>query len=177
MKTYLIQLISSIRLSDLFDITIICLFSYVILVWFRKTASRFVLIGIVILGLIYAFARIFHLYITEYILQGFFAILAIALIIIFQEDLRRFFERLATWGILKKGSPAGSPYINAEVISRAVSNIIEQRNGALIVLKGNDLLGRHLKGGSSLEGKLSEAVLESIFDPHSPGHDLSLIHI
>jgi len=171
MKNYLIQLINNIRISDFLDILIITVFSYVVLIWFKKTASRFVLIGIVILGAIYAVARIFHLYITEYILQGFFAILAIALIIIFQEDLRRFFERLATWGIIRKGPSGMSPHIDAEIISRAVENIIQEGNGALIVLKGGDLLGRHLKGGVSLEGKLSEAILLSIFDPHSMGHD------
>lgn len=175
MKNYLIQLINNIRMSDLFDILIITLFLYVVLVWFKKTASRFVLIGIVILGAIYAVARIFHLYITEYIFQGFFAILAIALIIIFQEDLRRFFERLATWGIIRKGPSGISSHLDAELINSAVEKIIQEGNGALIVIKGDDLLGRHLKGGFSLEGKLSEAILESIFDPHSIGHDGAVI--
>src|SRR5665648_1175084 len=97
MGSHLLQFINTIRIPDLLDIAIVAIFSYITLIWFKKTASRFVLIGIFILALIYAVARIFHLYITEYVLRGFFAILVIALIIIFQEDLRRFFERLATW--------------------------------------------------------------------------------
>ncbi|MBW2637527.1 MAG: hypothetical protein JRC86_08430, partial [Deltaproteobacteria bacterium] len=80
LKSYFLQLIQNIRISDLFDIAIITILSYIILAWFKKTASRFVLIGIVILAMIYAMARIFHLYLTEYVLQGFFAILIIALI-------------------------------------------------------------------------------------------------
>jgi diadenylate cyclase len=171
MKFYLLQLIQNIRISDLFDIAIITILSYVILVWFKKTASRFVLIGIVILAIIYAMARIFHLYLTEYVLQGFFAILIIALIVIFQEDLRRFFERLATWKIVRKIPIGTSPHHDAALISRAIAKIIQKRRGALIVLKGDDLLDRHLRGGLALEGKLSEAILESIFDPHSIGHD------
>jgi diadenylate cyclase len=171
MGNYLLQLASATRISDLLDIAIIAMFSYIALVWFKKTASRFVLIGIFILAAIYAVARIFHLYITEYVLRGFFAILVIALIIIFQEDLRRFFERLATWRFTIKGSLDTSLHDNAEIINRAVTRIAQNRRGALIVLKGDDFLDRHLKGGFDLKGTLSEAILESIFDTHSMGHD------
>jgi diadenylate cyclase len=175
MKSYLLQLIQNIRISDLFDIAIITILSYIILAWFKKTASRFVLIGIVILAMIYAMARIFHLYLTEYVLQGFFAILIIALIVIFQEDLRRFFERLATWRFVRKIPLGTSPHLDAEVISRAVEKMIKKRHGALIVLRGDDLLDRHLRGGFLLEGKLSGTILESIFDPHSTGHDGAVV--
>jgi diadenylate cyclase len=175
MKSYLLQLMQNVRISDLFDIAIIAILSYLILAWFKKTASRFVLIGIVMLAMIYAMARIFHLYLTEYVLQGFFAILIIALIIIFQEDLRRFFERLATWRIVRKIPLGTSPHLDAEVISRVVAKLIQKRHGALIVLRGDDLLDRHLRGGFMLEGKLSETILESIFDPHSTGHDGAVI--
>ncbi len=175
MEQYFIQLAHTIRIPDLLDIVIIAIFSYITLMWFKKTASRFVLIGIFILALIYAIARIFHLYITEYALQGFFAILAIALIIIFQEDIRRFFERLATWRFTRKGSLDTSPLQDAEVINRAITRIAQNRRGALIVLKGDDFLDRHLKGGFDLDGNLSEAILESIFDPHSIGHDGAVV--
>ncbi|MBW2637934.1 MAG: DNA integrity scanning protein DisA nucleotide-binding domain protein, partial [Deltaproteobacteria bacterium] len=111
----------------------------------------------------------------EYVLQGFFAILIIALIIIFQEDLRRFFERLATWRIIRKIPLGASPHHEAEVICRAVEKMIQKRHGALIVLTGDDLLDRHLRGGFLLEGNLSETILESIFDPHSTGHDGAVI--
>ncbi|MBW2560240.1 MAG: DNA integrity scanning protein DisA nucleotide-binding domain protein [Deltaproteobacteria bacterium] len=175
MGNYLFQLVNTTRISDLLDIAIIAIFSYIALVWFKKTASRFVLIGIFILTMIYAVARIFHLYITEYVLQGFFAILAIALIIIFQEDLRRFFERLATWRFVRKGSLDASLLDDAEIISRAVTRIAHNRRGALLVLKGDDFLDRHLKGGFGLKGTLSEAILESIFDTHSVGHDGAVV--
>ena len=47
--------------------------------------------------------------------------------------------------------------------------------GALIIVRGNDPLERHLTGGIVLDGKLSEPMLKSIFDPHSPGHDGAVI--
>ncbi len=45
------------------------------------------------------------------------------------------------------------------------------RNGALIILPGRESLERHLEGGVPLDGQLSEPLLLSLFDPHSPGHD------
>jgi len=175
MDAYLINLINNFRISDFFDIAVITILSYVILVWFKKTASRFVLLGIIILTVIYTLSRIFHMYLTEYVLQGFFAILLIAMIVIFQEDLRRFFERLATWRIIRKDSIHSSPYHEAEVLTQAIKGLMKKRYGALIVIKGEDFLDRHLEGGHTLEGKLSTALLESIFDPHSIGHDGAVI--
>jgi diadenylate cyclase len=175
MINYLIDLARSFRVVDFFDITVISILTYVVLIWFKKTASRFVLIGISILGLIYIFAHLFQMYLTVFVLQGFFAILLIAMVIIFQEDLRRFFERLAMWGVIRKKRSSVSSHKDIDVLTLTATNLARRRFGALIVLKGNDPLDRHLKGGIPLEGKLSEPLLQSIFDPHSIGHDGAVI--
>ena len=173
MKEYLLHLFHNIRISDLFDVAIISVLSYFVLIWLKKTASRFVFIGIIILGFIYMMARFFHMYLTEYVLQGFFAILFIAMLIIFQEDLRRFFERLAIWRPLRNQKHAISPDI--ATLASAVIGLARKRYGALIIIRGKDYLDRHLEGGTEVDGKISAALIESIFDPHSSGHDGALI--
>ena len=60
-----------------------------------EAASRFVLVGIGLLGAVCILSRIFQLYLTAVVLQASFAILLVALVVIFQEEFRRFFERLA----------------------------------------------------------------------------------
>lgn len=175
MINYLIDLARSLRVADFFDIAVISILTYTVLIWFKKTASRFVLIGISILGLIYILARLFQMYLTVFVLQGFFAILLIAMVIIFQEDLRRFFERLAMWGVIRKKRFLVSPHQDIDTLILAVTNLARKRFGALIVLKGDDPLDRHLKGGIPLDGKLSEPLLQSIFDHHSLGHDGAVV--
>jgi len=147
-----------------------------LLIWFKDRASRFVLFGIGVLGIIYILARFFQLYLTTLVLQGFFAIFLFVLVVIFQEDLRRFFERLALWGRFKINlREVASSNISAEIIAHTAANLARRHIGALMVIAGNDPLDRHLTGGVKLDGLLSEPLLESIFDPHSKGHDGAVI--
>jgi uncharacterized protein (TIGR00159 family) len=168
--------IKSIRIQDILDVTIIALMIFAFLTWFKTRASRFVLIGITLLGGVYIAARLFQLYLTTIVLQSFFAILLFVLVVIFQEDLRAFFERLALLGNIGKKFPALSGLKGtAEIIAQTAANLAKKRIGALIVLQGNDPLDRHINGGTSLDGIVSEPLLESLFDPHSIGHDGAVI--
>jgi len=167
---------ASVRIQDLFDIAIIAVMISALMTWFKSRASRFVLIGIILLGAVYIVARFFNLYLTTIVLQGFFAILIFVLVVIFQEDLRAFFERLAMLGnIGKKARQASGPEETAEIIAQAAGNLAKKHIGALIVLAGEDPLDRHINGGTNLDGIISETLLESIFDPHSTGHDGAVI--
>ncbi len=172
-----ITITQSFRIQDILDIFVIASLIYVVLIWFKKTASRFVFAGIVMLGIIYVLARTFQLYLTSMLLQGFFAILLIAIVVIFQEEIRRFFERLATWGNLrkKKEKEIDNYRPDIEIIVDSVAELADNRTGALIVIRGKDPLERHLKGGCLLDGCLSQQLIASIFDTHSMGHDGGMI--
>lgn len=176
MTENILNLFTNLRIQDIFDILIIWIMSTAVLIWFRERASRFVFLGIGVLGVVYLAARFFQLYLTTVVLQGFFAILLFVLVVIFQEDLRRFFEQLALWGRLRRKFIERQPvYPGAEIIAQVVSSLVRKRIGALIVLKGKDPLDRHLSRGIPLNGSLSQQLLESIFDPHSPGHDGAVV--
>ena len=169
-------MLQSLRIQDIFDIAIISVMISALLIWFKDRASRFVLLGISLLGFIYVVAKFFQLYLTTVVLQGFFAILLFVLVVIFQEDLRRFFERLAILGIIRKKIPRTTSHgQTSEIIAQTVANFARKHIGALIVIQGNDPLDRHLSGGTELNGTLSEPLLESIFDPHSVGHDGAVV--
>jgi len=166
----------SIRIQDVLDVAIIAAMIFAFLMWFKTRASRFVLIGILLLGGVYLAARFFQLYLTVIVLQGFFAILLFVLVVIFQEDLRGFFERLAMLGNLRKQARPLSDLEKATgIIAEIAGNLAKKRIGALIVIQGDDPLDRHLTGGIPLNGIISEPLLASIFDPHSAGHDGAVV--
>ena len=155
--------------ADVIDIAIVAVLFYAGLVWFKKTRAFLVVVGIVILGVVYALGRFFNLFLTTAILQSFFTVFLVAVIVIFQEELRHFFERVARWGLGHRPKPEAPRLV--EVLVRTAGDLARARVGALIVIAGRDPLERHIEGGTELGGIPSEPLLKSIFDTHSPGHD------
>ena len=171
-----LTMLNAFRIQDILDIAIISIMISALLIWFKDRASRFVFLGITLLGVVYMLARFFQLYLTTVVLQAFFAILLFVLVVIFQEDLRRFFERLALLGSFRKRFFAVAAFNEgAEVLAQTAADLARKKVGALIALQGHDPLDRHLTGGSNLDGILSQPLLESIFDPHSIGHDGAIL--
>ncbi len=171
-----INLGSNVYLIDFLDIFIIAVFSYIAILFLKQTRSLLAFAGMGILGIIYVLARAFHLYITALILQSFFSIFVIILVIVFQDELKRSFEFLAASGtkrMIKKSVLSYSSTIFA--IVQATSNLMRKKHGALIVINGQDTIERHLRGGNALDGITTTTLLESIFDPKSPGHDGAII--
>jgi uncharacterized protein (TIGR00159 family) len=163
------------RATDAVDILLMSVLLYSVLAWFRETASRRALIGVSVLVAIYGLARAFDMYLTSLLFHTGFAVLLIVLIVIFQEDLRRMFERVAAWGSLEQVRQTLSALPEVDSLVEAAFTLAQHRTGALIVLKGSEPLERHLDGGVALGGALSKPLLYSIFDASSPGHDGAVI--
>jgi diadenylate cyclase len=157
-------------LPEMLDVVFVAILLYTAIVWAQQTRAAFVVRGILILGSIYIIAKYLDLQMTAWIFQGFFAIFLIMIVVIFQEELRQLFERIAVWSLARKRIPTlGSS--TSDVLVRTVADLAKEHVGALIVIRGNDPLERHITGGIPLDGKVSAPLLKSIFDPHSPGHD------
>lgn len=175
--THYLDWLTAIGITGFLDILIMSLLLYSVLVWFKKTKAAFVLTGILIIAGVYLVARELNLYLTAQVFQAFFAVILVAMIVIFQEELRQFFEQVAVRS-LNHRSHKESPRLSrpeVEVLVNALTDLSRQRIGALIVVRGRDLVMRHLVGGVDLDGRVSEPLLKSIFDPHSIGHDGAVI--
>src|SRR5512145_1561872 len=160
----------AITISEIIDIVVVATLLYTAIVWAQRTRAALVVRGILVFGGIYILARYLDLQMTAWIFQGFFAIFLIMIVVIFQEELRQFFERIAVWSLARKRvPPLGAS--TADIMVRTLADLAKERVGALIVIRGNDPLERHITGGIPLDGKLSAPLIKSIFDPHSPGHD------
>jgi uncharacterized protein (TIGR00159 family) len=165
---------SNIGIADIIDILVVAVLLYTATAFLKQTRAAFIIRGIFILAAIYILARYLDLQLTAWIFQGFFAIFLIIIVVIFQEELRQIFERIAVWSLAPKGiRPLRSN--TADVLVKTVDDLAKDKIGALIVIEGKDPLDRHLMGGIELQAKISEPLLKSIFDPHSPGHDGAVI--
>lgn len=157
------------RITDVVDVAIVALMLWAALAWLRRARARIALAGVALAAAAFLIARQLELQMTVWILQGFFAVLVIVLVVVFQEDLRRLFEQIAVLGLRRTPPPAPPDAVDA--IVAAVRRLVAQHTGALFVIPGREPLDRHVTGGIPLAGLVSEPLLLSLFDPHSPGHD------
>jgi uncharacterized protein (TIGR00159 family) len=155
------------------DIALVAVLLWSAFVWLRRTRARWALLGIAILGAGYLIARQLGLTLTTWILQGSVVVFVIVLVVVFQEDLRRLVELIAVRG-LRRRARLPTPEA-AETLIRCIARLAADRTGALIVLPGREPLDRHITGGIQVNAELSEPLLLSIFDDHSPGHDGAVI--
>jgi uncharacterized protein (TIGR00159 family) len=107
---------------------------------------------------------------TAWIFQAFFAVFLVMIVVIFQEELRQMFERIAVWRFLRPPVPTET-FAAADNVVRTLADLARDHIGALVVISGKDPIGRHVTGGIALDGRVSSPLLRSIFDTHSPGHD------
>ncbi len=174
----IVDIAREVGISGFLDIAFITIFIYAILVLFKQSKARFIITGILILSVVYLIARQLNLALTTSLLQAFFAVILLALIIIFQEEIRRLFEHIALWSLNPKvrSNKTTSPD-NKEtgILVDTLCDLAQHKIGALIVIKGKTDLSGYLEGGEILDGSISEPLLKSLFDPHSTGHDGAVV--
>src|SRR5262245_61499103 len=162
-----------LRIRDALDVLIVAAIVFAGIVWLRRSRARFAALGIAFTALLYLIVSRLEFQLTAWILQGFLAIVVFVTVIVFQEDLRRLFERIAMLGLGRR-SPAPPPDA-VDAIARSLARLAARRTGALVVLPGREPLDRHLEGGVELDGRVSEPLIQSLFDTSSPGHDGALV--
>ena len=128
--------------------------------------------GMLIATAVYLLASLLDLKGIEWILGNLSQVALIALIIIFQPELRKIFERAASAWRLKK---AGSGEETTTILVEALWLLAEKRQGAIMVFPGREPLKEWLSGGYELDAKPSLPLIMSIFDPNSAGHDGAII--
>jgi len=163
----------SLIIDEIADITIVTVALFLLLRVLRGSRARLAFVGVLIIGLVDLAARQIGLPLTAWLFRGLFLASVVVLLLAFQEDLKRFFERLAVWGLGQK--PPTPEDATVESVVRTSFALATARHGALVVLPGREPLDRHLDGGVRLDGMVSEVLLRSLFDPHSPGHDGAVV--
>ncbi|GAB4254008.1 MULTISPECIES: diadenylate cyclase [Deferrisoma] len=159
---------------DVLDILLASFLYWGVLAWLRQTRAISAFVGLVVLWAVYLGANALGLLLTARLFQVVSAAFLVLVVVVFQSDLRRLLDRLGSWGLpRRKAAHPTDPVVQSLV--RAVGRLAQTSTGALIVLPGREPLGRHLTGGIDLDAVLSEPLLLSLFDPHSPGHDGAVI--
>jgi len=166
----------SFGVKNFFDILLIAFLLYITFLLIKRTHSTFIVAGAIIFGSMYTIAKLFDLYITRLLFQTIFPFFLFIVVVIFQREIRYFFEWLATWRLLsflKRKSTLAEATIND--IMASVQKFKETKTGALIVFPGRQTIDQFIYGGIGLFGRISLPLLLSIFDDSTPGHDGAVI--
>lgn len=160
---------------DIFDVLVVSVLVYMVVVFIRQTRSFFLISGFLILFGVWILSRIFNLSLTKEIFQYFVTSFILIFAVVFQREIRKFFEWFPIAGRNLVGGKVLISSKISSIIVDAANSLAQKRIGALIVLPGRFRLDTFLEGGLTLNGQISLPLLLSIFDPSSPGHDGAVI--
>src|SRR5258708_26550902 len=164
--------------NNVLDVLIVAVFVYYVLLLIRGTRAVQLLIGVMVLVLIYFVATSLHLTLTTLLLQALFAVALVALVVVFQPELRRALGQIGQLGPLNRLlAPSDEEEVDRMVdeLTRAALLISGARHGALIVIERGTGLQDYTETGVPVNGKLSAELLASIFMVRSPLHDGAVI--
>lgn len=178
----IISVIPMIRLTNIFEILIISVLIYYILIWIRDTRAWTLLKGILVIFAFVLVAYVFQMSTILWLFQNLISVTIISIFVLFQPELRRALEQLGRKNLLSSvfnlSSGAAVDEQAAKVIEKTKSEIIKAcvemskaRTGALIVIEQEVRLSEYERTGIFLDSMVSSQLLMNIFEHNTPLHD------
>jgi diadenylate cyclase len=178
MKELVNNLLTGIGIADVIDILIVAFVVYKVLGFIRESRAGQLVKGLLVLLAAFFVSDIFQLYTLNWILKGTMTVGIIALIVVFQPELRRGLEYMGRSKLIRpvfgKVNKNKAKAISVEV-ARAIENMSTTRTGALLVVERQTALTDICETGTLLDSNISSGLIETIFYEGSPLHDGALI--
>ena len=171
------NLLTGIGFSDIVDILIISFIIYKILGFVRSTRAEQLAKGLGILLVALFVSEWLHFYTVHWVISSVLNVGLIALIVVFQPELRRALEYLGRgrFGARQFSMDRERIAENVDTIVRAIDYFSQKKEGALIVIERETALSDIAETGTILDATLSESTLENIFYKGAPLHDGAVI--
>jgi diadenylate cyclase len=167
------QVLAGLRLRDVIDVAIVAFVLYRVLLVFRGTVAIQMLFGLGFLMVARFAARQADLRSLSFVLENFWAFWVLAMIVLFQPELRRTLAQAGRSRVFQRVIGQGSAERRQllEEIVRAVDALATKRIGALIAVERQVGLRAYAELGVPMEAVVSAELLGSLFQPGSPLHD------
>ncbi len=170
--------IRTIGIVDILDIIIVAFLVYQVMTWVSRSGSARVIRGIVLVIIVLWVATLLELKVVSYLMGKIVELGLLALIVIFQPELRRLFEKV--------GSAKYTSIFNRAGVSRELESAIDQtvlactdlshtKTGAIIVFERNVNLDDVVKTGTVVDSVVQSELLKNIFYPKAPLHDGAVV--
>ena len=180
----MIPLFIHIRILDILDIFLVALLMYQLYMLVRGTVAINIIVGILSIYFFWGIVKMLKMELLSTILGQVIGVGVIALIIVFQQEIRRFLIFIGTRYITRNRMRFermlrmdfdARPSVRLRSIMKAVISLAGSRTGALIVIKRKSTLDIYAQAGDVLEADTSSRLILSIFNKLSPLHDGAII--
>jgi diadenylate cyclase len=182
----MIDLFIKIRILDVIDILLVAYLMFQVYLLIRGTAAMNIFIGILSVYLLWIIVKALNMQLLGSILGQVIGVGVIALIVVFQQEIRRFLIYIGNQYFnrnpfsFEKVFPVAftsPPPVKTKSIMKACTNMARTKTGALIVIGRKSELSIYTETGDILEATTSSRLIESIFNKNSPLHDGAVIII
>ena len=171
------QLLTWRMLANILDIIVVWYFIYKLIMFIRGTRAVQLFKGIMVIAIIKIVSWYLGLRTVSYIMDQFISWIVIALIVIFQPEIRRGLEHIGRGSLLMRGN---NPKLEKEnnlikALDKAIQYMSKRRIGALITIQMNTGLEDYIETGIDLDADVTGELLINIFIPNTPLHDGAVI--
>ncbi len=172
------------RILDAIDILLVAFLLYQLYRLIKGTVAINIFLGVASIYLIWKLVEALQMELLTEILGQFIGVGVIALVIVFQQEIRKFLLLLGSTNFTRKRKffrqlkilrNDTEEELDLSAIVEACNHFAETRTGALIVLERKSRLGSYVDTGTYINGHVSVGLLESIFNKYSPLHDGAVI--
>jgi diadenylate cyclase len=170
--------LSQITIIDVFDVAILAILIYQVLLILQRTHATQLILGVLYFAVIFFIAYILRMTATLWVFERLVIIVPVALLILFQPELRSFFERAGRRSFMVRTlSPTQKEEqeLIIETVVQALEEMSEERIGALIVIERDYSLHDYINTGERIDANVRKDLLKAIFYKGNPLHDGAVI--
>lgn len=172
----------NITVTDIVEIIILSFLIYNVINWFMKTRAWTLVKGLMVLGLFTVIIVVFKFNTILWIIKNTISVGIIAVIILFQPELRRALEELGRRNIVPDVFSADKTVKNEKINDNTITELVaaaidmsKNKTGALIVIENAVALGEYENTGINVDASISRQLLVNIFEHNTPLHDGAVI--
>ena len=169
---------TTVRIWDVIDILIMTIIVYRVLSFMRKTSASSVIKGLLLLLAVAWLSNFFNMNILSYLLRQVLQMGIIVIVVLFQPEIRKMFERMGTTRLNTLFRRKGKLDIIEAVLKQIVTAcyaMSKSETGAIIVFERKVGLNDYAVTGVNVDADVSSELIQNIFFPNSPLHDGALI--
>ncbi|MBQ2767610.1 MAG: diadenylate cyclase CdaA [Clostridia bacterium] len=177
---YIVNPILDITLIDIIDIVLLAFVFYYVYRFIRDRRAGKLAIGVILIIVILIISSALQMHAIKFVLQNFYQVGIMALLIVFQPELRAALEKVGATpmtGLKNIGEQKDAEQILSavEAITDAACALSREKTGALIVIERSTKLGEYIKSGVVVNAQISPFLLRNIFFNKAPLHDGAVI--